>query len=105
MRDPEAAFDAALRAACGRVREQTGITHARLLKQADAHGAVAAVREQLRRRQVSDGFDRLARCGGLRDSVEALVTEGQFGSLFSDEEVNFCFSLLCEAGYYGGGLR
>ena len=33
----------------------------------------------------------------------------EFAPLFTDDEVNFCFSLLCEAGYYeavgiSGGL-
>ena len=40
----------------------------------------------------------------LRLSPEAVIVSKEFAPLFTDDEVNFCFSLLCEAGYYEGGF-
>jgi hypothetical protein len=38
--------------------------------------------------------------GHLELSPEALVVQGKFGPLFTDEEADFCLAVLCEAGYY-----
>lgn len=59
-----------------------------------------AVRENLRRRRVSDGFDHLARLGHLELSPEALMTKGKYGTLFTDDEVNWCLHVLMEAGFF-----
>ena len=73
----------------------------RLIAQADKHTMVGAVKENIRRGRVSDNFDDLAEKKLLRLSVEALVCGKQFGALFTDEEADFCLSVLLEAGYYG----
>ena len=49
--------------------------------------------------RVSDGFEELARLGRLELSLEAIAVRGQFGSLFTDEEVNTALARLLEAGY------
>jgi hypothetical protein len=49
---------------------------------------------------VSDLFDGLAKIGHLELSPEALAVQGKYGALFTDEEANFCLSVLCEAGFY-----
>lgn len=72
----------------------------RLLQNLDSNGGVETARELAKRHRVSDGFDFLARCGHLELSLEALMTKGKYGSLFSDEEVNWCLQVLMEAGYY-----
>lgn len=102
MNELEQKFDRQLRLCCERAQALTGIGPGRLLQDAERHGAAAAVRRQLQRRQVSAAFDALAKQGALEYSVEALAARGQFGALFSDEEINFCFEVLVEAGYYGG---
>ena len=49
----------------------------------------------------SDGFAILADKKHLELSLEALVIKGSFGSLFTDEEANWCLQVLMEAGYFG----
>ncbi len=96
----EEAFQAALLKQCGEA-EALGCRMTRLRGQIEQHGALATVRNLLRRRQVSDGFDRLAQLGRLDLSVEALAVQSRFGALFSDDEVNACFASLLDAGYMG----
>ena len=83
--------------------EQCGIAQKRLEAQAAQYGGVACAKELLRRRRLSEGFDALARANRLELSLEALVVAGKYGELFTDEEVNSCFSTLCDAGFYTWG--
>lgn len=79
---------------------ECGVEQKRLSAEAARYGGVSCARELLRRRRLSDGFDALARLGRLDLSLEALVTAGKYGALFTDEEVNHCFGVLCEAGCF-----
>ena len=49
----------------------------------------------------SDGFGVLAGKRHLELSLEALVVDQRFTSLFSDEEANEALSRLLSAGYFG----
>ncbi len=49
--------------------------------------------------RVSDGFNTLADKGRLDLSLEALVVDKRFTSLFTDEEANNALMRLLEAGY------
>lgn len=49
--------------------------------------------------RLSDGFNDLAAKGELKLSLEALVVDRRFTSLFTDEEANEALSRLLEAGY------
>ena len=49
--------------------------------------------------RVSDGFNILAAKGRLDLSLEALVVDKRFTSLFSDEEANNALMRLLNAGY------
>ena len=49
--------------------------------------------------RVSDGFNILAAKGRLDLSLEALVVDKRFTSLFSDEEANNALMRLLDAGY------
>lgn len=71
----------------------------RLLQNLEAGGAETA-RELARRHRVSDGFDTLVRCGHPELTLEALAVRGKYGSLFTDEEVNWFLDVLLEAGYF-----
>ena len=73
----------------------------RFLQNIQRFGALKAVKELLRRGQPSDGFAILADAKRLDLSMEALVIKGRYGGLFSDAEVNGCFQLLCDQGYFG----
>ena len=80
---------------------QLGAGTARFVKQAQQHGALSTVRETIRRRRVSDGFEKLQAAGRLDLSPEAAVISKQFAELFTDEEVDFCLEALMECGYFG----
>ena len=71
----------------------------RLIQNLEAHG-IDAVKQQVARHRVSDGFDALASCGHLELTPEALMTKGKYGALFTDEEINWCLQVLIEAGYF-----
>ena len=49
--------------------------------------------------RLSDGFNALQGCGHLELSLEALVIDKRFTSLFTDEEANEALTRLLEAGY------
>lgn len=77
-----------------------GIPFPRLEKEIARSGGVRAMKGLLSRSMVSEGFDRLAESKKLALAPEALVAEGAYGDLFTDDEVNFCFEQLCEQGYF-----
>ena len=64
-------------------------------------GGVRVMQNLIRRQQVSDVFDGLEKAGQLALSPEAAVTQSAYGALFTDDEVNWCFQQLCDAGYFG----
>ena len=88
---------------CGRseaAKTLCGKDNARFWAAAEKQGVLAAAQSLVRRGQLSDAFGPLADCGHLELSIEATIAKSCFGSLFTDEEVNRCFELLCEYGYY-----
>ena len=100
MKALEAAFDEALQAALDQAEAACGAAQKRLRADMARFGGVSCAKELLRKGRQSEGFTALADAGRLDLSLEALVTAGRFGSLFTDEEVNACFAALCAAGYY-----
>ena len=72
----------------------------RLIETLQTRGAAETARDLAKRHRLSDGFDQLRQCGHLELSLEALMTQGKFGALFTDEEVNWCLDVLMEAGYF-----
>ena len=73
----------------------------RLLQDLETYGAVRTVQDLCRKHRLSDGFEQLAQKKQLQLSLEALVIKGAYGSLFTDEEANWCLQVLMEAGYFG----
>lgn len=80
--------------------EQVGVPQPRLKKQLEQQGGPAVMAELLVRHRVSDGFDALSKLCHTDLVLETLVVQGRFGSLFTDEQVNECLALLCEAGLF-----
>ena len=72
----------------------------RLIANLQAYGGAETVKELARKRRVSDGFDALVTCGHPELTLEALAIQGKYGSLFTDEEINWCLEVLVEAGYF-----
>ena len=64
------------------------------------YGAAATMENLIKRRQVSEGYDCLEKLGRLDLSAEAVTVKSIYGELFSDEEVNVCFDLLCASKFY-----
>ena len=96
----EQAFTEDLQEKLARAEQECGVRQRRLAARVESVGGVACARELLGRRQISEGFAGLQQAGRLELSLEALVTAGKYGQLFTDEEVNCCFAALCDAGFY-----
>lgn len=72
----------------------------RLFQNLQTYGGVETARELARRHRLSDGFDALVSCGHTELTLEALAVQKQFGSLFTDEEINWFLEVLVGVGYY-----
>lgn len=77
-----------------------GIRNPRFLQTIEKFGGIKTVKEIMRKGRISDNFDQLQKAGLLHLTMEALVIDKKYGELFTDEEVNSCYELLCEHGYY-----
>ena len=100
MSKVEAEFQKVLIEKCKEAEEKCGARTKRLLNNIEKFGAVKTAKEIIRKSNVSDGFDALEKAGRLDLSMEAVVADSRFGELFEDDEVNYCFEVLCECGYY-----
>ncbi|WP_409967465.1 hypothetical protein RFF05_12830 [Bengtsoniella intestinalis] len=95
-------FQQALLTACQTAQaEVKGCQMTRLLQTIDKRGGVETVQELCRRGRLSDGFDALKQANRLDLSPEAIVIQKPFGTLFTDDEVNGCYDVLVECGYFG----
>ncbi|MGL4452300.1 MAG: hypothetical protein ACRCTZ_14050 [Sarcina sp.] len=72
----------------------------RLLNTIEKFGIVRTAQEIIRKRRTSDCFNTLLEKGRLDLTMEAAIVQGKYAELFTDEEVNSCYELLCENGYY-----
>lgn len=93
-------FTQALLAQLDRAENELGIRQPLLRRAAERYGGISAMQELIRRGRVSDGFDALGQKKHLALSAEALVISKEFHGLFTDDEVNACFELLCGANYF-----
>lgn len=91
-------FQAALLHAIDQAQSEYGVRQVRLRQNIETYGAVSAVKDYIKRNRTSDGFDALVNLGHTELTAEALVAK--YHALFTDEEVNFCFSALCGVDYY-----
>ena len=72
----------------------------RLIQNLQSYGGAETLKDLARKRRVSDGFDALVKCGHPELTLEALAVQSKYGSLFTDDEVNWCLEVLVEAGYF-----
>lgn len=72
----------------------------RFIQTVEKFGGVKTAKEILRKGRLSDEFEILVKAGLIGLSMEALVVKPCFGELFTDDEVNSCYEVLCENGYY-----
>ncbi len=80
--------------------EKCGYKATRFIQNISKFGGVKTVKEILRKGRLSDGFEKLQEAGLLALTMEATAIEQKYATLFDDEEVNACYELLCEYGYY-----
>lgn len=73
----------------------------RFLQSIEKFGGIKTAKEIIRKNKFSDEFDTLAQAGLISLTMEATVIESQYSDLFTDDEVNWCYELLCDHGYYG----
>ena len=69
------------------------------MRPVEPHTAMKSAHYALAGNRISDGFNILASKGRLDLSLEALVVDKRFTTLFSDEEANNALMRLLDAGY------
>ncbi|BEH90260.1 MAG: hypothetical protein HFE54_06475 [Turicibacter sp.] len=85
---------------CQHIETVYGCKMTRLVQTIERFGIVKTAREIFRKRRTSDNFNRLVELGQTKLTMEAVIVKGEYAQLFTDEEVNLCYELLCENGYY-----
>lgn len=96
----EKKFDEELIKNCEIAQKECGYNPARSMQTVAKFGGVRTAKEIIRKGQVSDGFDKLQQAGLIHLTMEATMIDKKYGELFTDDEVNSCYELLCEYGYY-----
>lgn len=79
---------------------ECGFNPTRLIQTIERWGGLATAKELIKKRKLSDGFSALEAKARLDLTMEATVIDKKFTQLFTDDEVNYCFEVLCESGYY-----
>ena len=93
-------FTAALLASLREAEAVTGVAEKRLAAQAEKLGGASAVGQFLAKGQQTRQFAVLQAKQRLDLTPEALVIQGKFGPLFTDEQVNLCLQTLLDAGMF-----
>lgn len=81
-------------------KECKGYRPTRFLQTIEKFGAVKTAKEIIRKGRTSDDFEKLQEAGLLKLTMEALIINQKYGDLFTDDEVNSCYEILCEYGYF-----
>lgn len=85
---------------CTVAEKEYGCKMTRFLQTIEKFGIVRTAQEIFRKGRTSDCFNKLAEVGHLELTMEAIIVKGEYAELFTDEQVNYCYKLLCENGYY-----
>ncbi|MEG0307718.1 MAG: hypothetical protein RR636_07235 [Clostridium sp.] len=85
---------------CEIAEKECGCKMTRFLETIDRFGIVKTAQEILRKGRTSDCFNKLVEVGRIELTMESTIVKAQYAELFTDEEVNSCYDLLCENGYY-----
>lgn len=85
---------------CTVAEKEYGCKMTRFLQTIEKFGIVRTAQEIFRKGRTSDCFNKLAEVGHLELTMEAIIVKGEYAELFTDEQVNYCYELLCENGYY-----
>ncbi|MBB6625509.1 hypothetical protein [Clostridium gasigenes] len=85
---------------CEIAEKEYGCNMTRFLETINRFGIVRTAQEIFRKGRTSDCFNKLVEARVLELTMEATIVKAQYAELFTDEEVNYCYDLLCEKGYY-----
>ena len=85
---------------CEKAEKEYGCNMTRLLETINKFGIVRTAQEIIRKGRTSDCFRKLVEVGQIELTMEAIIAKVEYAELFTDEEVNACYELLCENGYY-----
>lgn len=85
---------------CEIAEKEYGCNMTRFLETINRFGIVRTAQEIFRKGRTSDYFNKLVEARVLELTMEAAIVKAQYAELFTDEEVNYCYDLLCEKGYY-----
>jgi len=83
-----------------KAKKETGYNASYFLRLVEEVGGLEAARRLLHAGSVSSGFSALWEKGRLDLSVEAVVLQGRFADLFTDEELTVARDRLAEYGYH-----
>ena len=100
LKELEMQFNNDLIARCQAAQKECGHNGSRFIQAIDRWGGVATAKELIKKRKLSDEFLALEAKGRLDLTMEATVIDKKFTRLFTDGQVNHCFEVLCESGYY-----
>ena len=100
MKELEQKFETDLLQRCQEAKAEGLCNPDRLCQRIQKYGGIRTAQELIRTGRVSDTFDSLRRNDRLDLSLEALVVDDRYAELFTDAEVNACFMLLCEYGFF-----
>lgn len=85
---------------CAIAEKECGCRMVRLVQTIEKFGIVRTAQEIIRKRRTSDCFEKLLEAGRLDLTMEAVIVKEKYADLFTDDEMNDCYNLLCENGYY-----
>lgn len=100
MKELEKKFDQELIQKSEKAQKQCDYNPARFIQTVTKFGGVKTAKEIMRKGKVSEGFDKLQQAGLIALTMEATLIDKKYADLFTDDEVNSCYELLCEYGYY-----
>jgi hypothetical protein len=98
-----AAFEQAMKDVYVRARREANYTAGYFLEMLSTYGGLGTARRLLASFEVSSGFTALYERGRLDLTVEALVIQPQFASLFTDDEIEIARQRLRDLGYLPSG--
>lgn len=103
MTDPEKKFHQAMLLIYERARDECGYNATRFLQMVNSRGGLEAARLLLHS-PLSDGFTALWELGRLDITMEALILQPTWSSLFTNEELEIARQRLEEAGFISPGF-
>lgn len=92
-------FEVAMRGIYVRARREAGYNATYFFRMLETLGGVTTARKLLGSAHISDGFTSLWEASRLDLTVEALVLQKRFSSLFTDEELDVARRRLREFGF------